>query len=161
MFQNNKAIMSASCSQWGLPNNSEDEINIIKDAIHQVETSSGVDAHFILSIVMQESKRCVRVQTTDSGVINPGMMQSHEGSGSCNKDGSIQNPCPQSEIHQMIMAGVEGFPAGPGLKALIAQMVVQQMWFHSTRPPVLTIPALLPQVATWVSQSPFGLEQWP
>ncbi|KAJ5938378.1 hypothetical protein N7466_001512 [Penicillium verhagenii] len=121
MFENNKAIMSASCSQWGLPNNSDDETNSIKDAILQVEQSSGVDARFILSVVMQESKGCVRVQTTDNGVINPGLMQSHEGSGSCNRDGAIQNPCPESEIHQMIMDGVEGTPDGPGLKALIAQ----------------------------------------
>ncbi|KAJ5752785.1 hypothetical protein N7520_009702 [Penicillium odoratum] len=121
MFENNKAIMSASCSQWGLPNNSDDETNSIKDAILQVEQSSGVDARFILSIVMQESKGCVRVQTTDNGVVNPGLMQSHDGSGSCNKDGAIQNPCPESEIHQMIMDGVEGTSAGPGLKALIDQ----------------------------------------
>ncbi|KAJ5533385.1 hypothetical protein N7494_009937 [Penicillium frequentans] len=121
MFENNKAIMSASCSQWGLPNNSDDETNSIKDAILQVEQSSGVDARFILSIVMQESKGCVRVQTTDNGVINPGLMQSHDGSGSCNSDGNIQNPCPRSEILQMIRDGVEGTPDGPGLKALIAQ----------------------------------------
>ncbi|KAJ5556714.1 hypothetical protein N7494_000629 [Penicillium frequentans] len=121
MFENNKAIMSASCSQWGLPNNSDDETNSIKDAILQVEQSSGVDARFILSIVMQESKGCVRVQTTDNGVINPGLMQSHGGSGSCNRDGNIRNPCPENEIHQMIMDGVEGTSTGPGLKQLIAQ----------------------------------------
>ncbi|KAJ5555979.1 hypothetical protein N7513_003621 [Penicillium frequentans] len=121
MFENNKAILSASCSQWGLPNNSEDETNSIKDAIHQVEQSSGVDARFIMSIVMQESKGCVRVQTTDNGVINPGLMQSHGGPGSCNRDGNIRNPCPESEIHQMIMDGVEGTSTGPGLKQLIAQ----------------------------------------
>ncbi|KAJ5543733.1 hypothetical protein N7513_007241 [Penicillium frequentans] len=121
MFKNNKAIMSAGCSQWGLPNNSDDETNFIKDAILQVEQSSGVDARFILSVVMQESKGCVRVQTTDNGVINPGLMQSHEGSGSCNRDGAIQNPCPESEIHQMIMDGVEGTSTGPGLKQQIAQ----------------------------------------
>lgn len=70
---------------------------------------------------MQESKWCVRVETTDSGVINPRPIQSHEGSGSCNSDGNIQNPCPENEILQMIMDGVEGSPAGPGLKALVAQ----------------------------------------
>jgi hypothetical protein len=121
MFENNQGVISVSCSQWSLPNNSQDETDSIKDAIHQVAKSSGVDARFILSIVMQESQGCVRVQTTDNGVINPGLMQSHEGSGSCNKDGIIQNPCPKSEIHQMILDGVEGTPAGPGLKALIAQ----------------------------------------
>ncbi|KAJ5982375.1 hypothetical protein N7451_012475 [Penicillium sp. IBT 35674x] len=121
MFESNQAVISASCSQWGLPNNSDDETNSIKDAILQVEQWSGVDARFILSIVMQESKGCVRVPTTDNGVISPGLMQSHDGSGSCNRDGVIQNPCPESEILQMIIDGVEGTPAGPGLKALIAQ----------------------------------------
>ncbi|KAJ5752704.1 hypothetical protein N7520_009621 [Penicillium odoratum] len=121
MFENNKGVISISCSQWGLPNNSEGETEFIHDAIQQVAHSSGVDARFILSIVMQESKGCVRVQTTDNGVVNPGLMQSHDGSGSCNKDGAIQNPCPESEIHQMIMDGVEGTSAGPGLKALIDQ----------------------------------------
>ncbi|KAJ5267290.1 hypothetical protein N7478_010098 [Penicillium angulare] len=121
MFENNKGTISVSCAEWGLPNNSEDEIQFIKDAIFQAEKSSGVDARFILSIVMQESKGCVRVQTTNNGVANPGLMQSHDGPGSCNKNGAIQNPCPRSEILQMILDGVEGTPAGPGLMALIAQ----------------------------------------
>ncbi|KAJ5267809.1 hypothetical protein N7478_010617 [Penicillium angulare] len=121
MFQSNKGIISVSCAEWGLPNSSEDETQFIKDAIYQVEKSSGVDARFIFAIVMQESKGCVRVQTTKNGVANPGLMQSHDGPGSCNKDGVIQNPCLRSEIIQMIQDGVEGTPAGPGLKALIAQ----------------------------------------
>ncbi|KAJ5556047.1 hypothetical protein N7513_003689 [Penicillium frequentans] len=70
---------------------------------------------------MQDSQRCVRVQITDNGVINPGLMQSPEGSGSYNRDGAIQNFCPGSEIHQMIIDGVEGTPTGPGLEQLIAQ----------------------------------------
>lgn len=48
-------------------------------------------------------------------------MQSHKGSGSCNKDGIIQNPCPQSEILQMIIDGVECTLTGYGIKALIFQ----------------------------------------
>ncbi|KAJ5267707.1 hypothetical protein N7478_010515 [Penicillium angulare] len=121
MFESNKGTISVSCAEWGLPNNSEDETQFIKDAIYQAEKSSGVDARFILSIVMKESKGCVRVQTTNNGVANPGLMQSHEGSGSCNDNGLVQNPCPRGEILQMILDGVEGTPARPGLKALIAQ----------------------------------------
>jgi hypothetical protein len=121
MFENNKGVISTSCSQWGLPNNSEDETEFLHDAIQQVVNSSGVDARFILSIVMQESKGCVRVQTTYNRVINPGLMQSHDGFGSCNRDGVFQNPCPESEILQMIIDGVEGTATGPGLKELIAQ----------------------------------------
>ncbi|KAJ5100743.1 hypothetical protein N7456_006795 [Penicillium angulare] len=121
MFESNKETISVSCAESGLPNNSEDETVFIKDAIYQVGKSSGVDARFIFAIVMQESKGCVRVQTTNNGVANPGLMQSHDGSGSCNKGGVIQNPCPRSEILQMILDGAEGTPAGPGLKALVAQ----------------------------------------
>ncbi|KAJ6024342.1 hypothetical protein N7540_005139 [Penicillium herquei] len=121
LFESNKAVMSDSCSQWDVANNSDDEIADIKTAIEAVAESSGVDARFILAIVMQESNGCVRVQTTDNGVTNPGLMQSHDGTGSCNTDGDVQDPCPYSEIHQMIVDGVEGTSSGDGLKALITQ----------------------------------------
>ncbi|KAJ5718195.1 hypothetical protein N7488_003841 [Penicillium malachiteum] len=121
LFESNKAVMSDSCSQWDVANNSDDEIADIKKAIEAVAESSGVDSRFILAIVMQESNGCVRVQTTDNGVTNPGLMQSHDGTGSCNTDGDVQDPCPYSEIHQMIVDGVEGTSSGDGLKALITQ----------------------------------------
>ncbi|KAJ5714909.1 uncharacterized protein N7483_012090 [Penicillium malachiteum] len=121
LFESNKAVMSDSCSQWDVANNSDDEIADIKTAIEAVAESSGVDARFILAIVMQESNGCVRVQTTDNGVTNPGLMQSHDGTGSCNTDGDVQDPCPYSEIHQMIVDGVEGTSSGDGLKTLITQ----------------------------------------
>lgn len=121
MFEDNKATMSESCAQWSVPNNSDDENTSIKNAINQVAESSGIDARFILSIVMQESNGCVRVHTTDNGVTNPGLMQSHDGTGSCNKDGNVQNPCPEEQIVQMIKDGVEGTSAGAGLKELVAQ----------------------------------------
>ncbi|KAJ5949650.1 hypothetical protein N7454_001234 [Penicillium verhagenii] len=120
MFEANEAVMSASCAQFDVADNSDAENADIKTAIQAVATSSGVDARFILAIVMQESNGCVRVQTTDNGVVNPGLMQSHDGSGSCNKDGTVQNPCPYSEIHQMIVDGVEGTTEGDGLEQLLA-----------------------------------------
>ena len=48
-------------------------------------------------------------------------MQSHDGSGSCNIGGTIQNPCPSSEITQMIKDGSTGTAAGDGLSQLISQ----------------------------------------
>lgn len=47
VFEKNKGVMFASCSQWGLPNNSEDETNSINDAIYQGGKSSVhlVDSH--------------------------------------------------------------------------------------------------------------------
>lgn len=121
MFESNMAVISGSCSQWSVPNNSDGETDSIKNAILQVERSSAVDARFILSIVMQESQGCVRVPTTDNGVTNPGLMQSHNGPGSCNHGGVMQNPCPENTILQMIKDGVEGTSSGPGLKTLVAQ----------------------------------------
>ena len=77
---------------------------------------TGVDERFILAIVMQESKGCVRVQSTNNGVQNTGLMQSHDGTGSCNKDGSKTTPCPSTMINQMIKDGTAGTSAGDGLK---------------------------------------------
>lgn len=65
---------------------------------------------------MQESKGCVRVQSTNNGVVNTGLMQSHAGEGSCNKDGSKTTPCPSSMIKQMIKDGTAGTTQGDGLK---------------------------------------------
>ena len=101
--------MQESCAQFNgaPPNNSEDEINEIKTAVQSVASSTGVDPRFIFAILMQESNGCVRAPTTNYGVRNPGLMQSHNGAGSCN-DGNIQNPCPQSEVTQMIQDGTAG-----------------------------------------------------
>lgn len=114
--------MSSSCAQWNVPNNSEEEINYIKNSIQSVAQSSSVDPRFILAIVMQESNGCVRVQTTDNGVMNPGLMQSHAGTGSCNPgNGQVLNPCPESQILQMIKDGTQGTAAGAGLQQCLAQ----------------------------------------
>ncbi|KAI0204421.1 hypothetical protein F4808DRAFT_342192 [Astrocystis sublimbata] len=109
----NLPLMQQSCgwNGWG-DDNSEEEINNIRDAITQVSGNTGVDGRFILAIVMQESKGCVRVPTTDNGVRNPGLMQSHNGSGDC----TGLNPCPQEQIFQMINDGTAGTPAGDGLQ---------------------------------------------
>lgn len=120
MFESNRATIKDSCSQFDVENNSDDEIDDIKSAITSVAESSGVDSRFILAIVMQESNGCVRVKTTNYGVSNPGLMQSHDGTGSCN-DGTPTTPCPQSEIHQMILDGASGTSAGDGLKQCIEQ----------------------------------------
>lgn len=124
MFEANKATMSASCSGYGFENDSDDEINDISNAIQSVSASSGVDARFILAIVMQESTGCVRVGATNGGVNNPGLMQSHNGAGTCNS-GTPVSPCPSNEITQMIEDGTTGTPDGDGLKQLLAQAASQ------------------------------------
>lgn len=114
----NVPLMQKSCgwNGWGA-DNSGAEINDIKNAIHQVSGSTGVDKRFILAVMMQESKGCVRVPTTNNGVRNPGLMQSHNGSGSC----AGVNPCPSGTIGQMIRDGVAGTYSGDGLKQTLGK----------------------------------------
>ncbi|OAA64900.1 hypothetical protein ISF_04310 [Cordyceps fumosorosea ARSEF 2679] len=114
---NEANVLPIGCGAFGQANDSPQEIADIKAAILSVAASSGVDSRFILAIVMQESNGCVRVPTTNGGVRNPGLMQSHDGSHTC--DGV--NPCPKETILGMIQDGVEGTPAGDGLKQLLAK----------------------------------------
>ena len=119
-FASSTANLKASCTQFGYQDDSSSEIADIKSAIQSVASESGVDSRFILAIMMQESNGCVRVQTTDNGVTNPGLMQSHDGTGTCNS-GSPVSPCPASEITQMIKDGTEGTSSGDGLKQCLSQ----------------------------------------
>jgi hypothetical protein len=117
--------LNDGCSQFtGSPaNNSPAENEDLKTAINTVASESKVDPRFIFAIVMQESNGCLRVPTTNGGVNNPGVMQSHNGAGTCNNAGVVQNPCPLSAITQMIRDGTEGVsgPAGgDGLVQLLA-----------------------------------------
>ncbi|KAK5630094.1 hypothetical protein RRF57_005809 [Xylaria bambusicola] len=120
LWSRNLPLIKQSCgwNNWGA-DNSDDEIRNLKSAITQVASETGVKARFILLIMMQESKGCVRVPTTANGVRNPGLMQSHNGSGSC----AGVNPCPKSQIVQMIRDGTAGTASGDGLKQLLAKTV--------------------------------------
>ncbi|EMC95420.1 hypothetical protein BAUCODRAFT_123866 [Baudoinia panamericana UAMH 10762] len=131
MFTANTPNMLASCAQWGVPNNSDDETADIKTAIQSIASSTGVDPRFILAVIMQESTGCVRVITTQYSVFNPGLMQSHNGTGTCNTNsapinvpgvsatGTVQTPCPYSEISQMIEDGTAGTASGDGLEQVL------------------------------------------
>ncbi|KAI0182860.1 putative muramidase [Xylaria flabelliformis] len=118
LWNANLPLIKQSCgwNGWGA-DNSADEINHLKSAITQVASETGVQSRFILLIVMQESKGCVRVPTTGNGVRNPGLMQSHNGKGTC----AGVNPCPQSQILQMIRDGTAGTSSGDGLKQTTAK----------------------------------------
>ena len=124
MFEANKAVMKTSCSSiFGVADNSDDEISAIHDSIEAVAQASKVDHRFILAVIMQESKGCVRVKTTNYGVRNPGLMQDHDGDATCNDDrtNQISNPCPSDTIAQMISEGTGGTAAGDGLAQGINQ----------------------------------------
>lgn len=105
-----------SCAAFNQENNSDKESADLKQAIQSVSKSSGVDARFILAVVMQESGGCVRAPTTNYGVTNPGLMQSHDGAHSCYNI----NPCPSSQILGMVKDGVTGTSSGQGLKQILA-----------------------------------------
>lgn len=121
--------MQNSCSDnYGLANDSGDEVGAIYDAIQSVAQQSGVDHRFILATMMQEVSRgsnlakgpqvvdrssqssgCVRVTTTANGYSNPGLMQSFEGYYTCNDNTNIEgdnyevrDPCPTDYIKGMI-----------------------------------------------------------
>lgn len=121
MFANNMPILNASCAQWSVPNNSPQEIEDIQNGIQQIANETDVDSRYILAILLQESLGCVRAPTTNGGVTNPGLMQSHDGSGSCNRNGNVQTPCPGDEIIQMIRDGVAGTPSGDGIVQCLAE----------------------------------------
>ncbi|KAN0072601.1 hypothetical protein V8E54_009530 [Elaphomyces granulatus] len=105
LFNRNQPFMTKSCAQFKVANDIQSETNDIRSAIQAISSKTGVDNRFVLAIVMQESGGCVRVPTTNFGVRNPGLMQSHDGKGTCNDRGSVLNPCPQNEITQMINDG--------------------------------------------------------
>jgi LysM repeat protein len=93
---------------------SDTEIAQIKSAIEKVASESGVDVRAILCIIVQESGGNVRVGTTNNGVRNPGLMQSHNGV-------SFNPADPAGSILQMVRDGTEGTKDGAGLKQLIAK----------------------------------------
>lgn len=99
----------------------------MKSHILSLSRSTSIDPRFILAIVLQESGGCVRVITTAYSHSNPGLMQSFNGSGTCNTNtaplglpgvnytGIVSTPCQNSEIYQMIADGTEGTNWGGGL----------------------------------------------
>ncbi|KAJ6790245.1 hypothetical protein PWT90_07259 [Aphanocladium album] len=120
MWNTNLPLIQQACANnGGFANNSPAETQSIKDAVKLVSGETGVDERFILAIIMQESKGCVRIKTTvspDGRVINRGLMQSHNGAGTCFQ----RNPCPASAITQMIRDGTAGTSTGDGLKQVLA-----------------------------------------
>lgn len=120
--------MKASCAQWSVPDDTAQEIEDMRQAIVSISGLTGLDERFILAVIMQESTGCVRVITTAYSHANPGLMQSYNGTGSCNGNspavgisGDVQYPCPQAEIYQQILDGSNGTVWGPGLRQDYAQ----------------------------------------
>jgi LysM repeat protein len=94
------------------PGNTEEQNQIIHEAIIQVASESSIDQRLILAVIMQESQGHVHIPTTDNGVRNPGLMQSHNGVEYSDSD-------PRGSIFQMIRDGTEGTADGDGLVQLV------------------------------------------
>ncbi|TVY47565.1 hypothetical protein LOCC1_G001726 [Lachnellula occidentalis] len=126
----NQKLLSTSCTQFNKPNNTPDEIKDIETSIQSVASTTHVDPRFILAVVMQESKGCIRVHDTLSPppaqIRNPGLMQDHNGTHSC-ADKSV--PCPPTTIKGMLMDGTNGtvglVGGGDGIKQTLAQAIKQ------------------------------------
>lgn len=102
---------------------SDSEIAQIKSAIERVAREANVDVRVILCIIVQESGGNVRVPTTNNGVRNPGLMQSH--------NGAEFNPAdPAGSILQMVRDGTTGTKDGDGLKQCFQH---QGNWYAAFR----------------------------
>jgi LysM repeat protein len=104
-------------------NDSDSEIALIKSSIDTVARESGVDVRVILCIIMQESGGNVRISTTNNGVRNPGLMQSHNGV-------EFNAGDPAASILQMVRDGTEGTRDGDGLKQCFEH---QGNWYAAFR----------------------------
>lgn len=115
MFNANIPLMQGSCvwNNWG-PANTMTNVNRMKRYINNVARDSMMDHRVILAIIMQESGGCLHVPTTNNGVINPGIMQSHNGA-------AFDPSKPVTTIRQMIIDGVQGTAYGDGLVQLVNQ----------------------------------------
>jgi hypothetical protein len=124
MWTINQHLISRSCNAiYKTPNLTPSETQSLYTAIQSVAHTSRVDHRFILAVIMQETKGCVRATTSvspDGTVRNPGLMQDHEGTHSCNNEGKIQTPCPDDQILGMINDGVAGTEKGNGLAGAIS-----------------------------------------
>ena len=169
-----KILKSDSCmNSFNVPNNSDQENDFLKTAVIQVSQQTGIDKRFILAIAMQESNGCVHVHSTispDGQVRNPGLMQDHDGDHTCNlqrekdtnrgkaiktsfesyvwnADQMLAN-CPEEMITGMVNDGVQGTPAGDGLRqtlraAMAADGPVIKKRQSSDLAPTVPIPAEL------------------
>jgi len=127
-------VISTSCRNLAQanpkPENSPSESDNMRLAVRDVAALSKVDERFILAILMQESNGCVRVQTTNNGVENPGLMQSHDGTHSCAN--AAPQECSLEQIRGMIEDGVMGTASGDGLQQILGRYGTDAVAYYRT-----------------------------
>ena len=107
MWNRNLPLIKNNCQDQ-----SDEETQQLGGAIQAIAQTSLLDHRHILATIMQESKGCVRVHTTSNpSCNNPGLMQSYNGTGSCN-NGTVLTPCPAPAILQMVQDGSMGVMDG-------------------------------------------------
>ncbi|PNP51908.1 hypothetical protein THARTR1_07499 [Trichoderma harzianum] len=125
LWNANVNAINGACQNngWGVANNSPTETSQIQAAILSISASSGVDSRYVLATIMQESKGCVRVPTTQGFWANPGLMQDANGTHTCwiGPNNGI-NPCPNNQIVGMIQDGTTGTASGSGLQQLLSSL---------------------------------------
>jgi hypothetical protein len=121
MFDQFEPYMGQNCVD-NVQANSPNETDHIRSSILSVANDTYMDPRFMLAVTMQESNGCVRVVSTVGSNSNPGLMQSFEGSGSCNSGGTTLIPCPSSVIRQMIVDGT----AAPNINGVTLVSAVNQ-----------------------------------
>jgi len=140
LWELNRPMLYRSCAQFSAsgitnPNNNEDEVRAIKAALLKIAGESGLPPQFLLAIMMQESKGCVRAPTTNYGHDNPGLFQSFEGTASCNRNiNALVTPCPASTIEAMVREGA-GINRPFGLLQAIQQSGASDdsKWYKAAR----------------------------
>ena len=108
MWEGNLHIMERSCSQlFDTPNNSQQEMKDLHDAINQVAHETRVDHRYILSIILQETGGCVRGNTdkADGANTNTGLLKALNGKNSCHDGNKVTVPCPKDNIVGQIRDG--------------------------------------------------------
>ncbi|KAF2220952.1 hypothetical protein BDZ85DRAFT_222027 [Elsinoe ampelina] len=105
--------------------NTAQETADLRSAIVKIADANSLPRSFVLAIVQQESNGCVRVHTTFNPVRNPGLMQTHNGAGTCNDKSQslylLSPQCTASRIEQMVIDGVQGTTDGDGLVQTVAK----------------------------------------
>lgn len=87
------------------------QIHDIHNSINKVARQSRVDVRVILCVIMQESGGNVHVHSTDNGVPNRGIMQSHNGV-------AFDPDHAKRSILRMVKDGTEGTRSGDGIQDL-------------------------------------------
>lgn len=118
LFTAYEPIMGQTCtSAFGVPNTPASSLPVLQAALLSESQAAGIPPQFALAIMMQESLGCVFVDTTNNGVVNPGLFQDHDGNATCYQ----QPTCPPAEIQAMVQQGVSGTSSGAGLQQCATQ----------------------------------------